>query len=342
MANRSPMRPTKSSVNQKKQIRKGETASPIVGKPVSPARLQRVFEKYKSLLLGVNNVESVAIGLKASQGNYGNLKKQQGIPCIVIYVDKKIDDDKLEKGKIPTDIEGVPTDIVVRPQVKLAAAPDLMGGLAVGRKEAGAGITETGSSCLIVVDNASGKSALLTCAHVAYAGGVPSAGESLLHPPVDVPGNEIGSGGRSGLGIGLDAAVVPLNDSHPVKFRTIRLVTKPIRPTVFPQLQMPVSKVGAKTNLTAGHVVGLNESLFFSGLNRSLDGLIKISPGFAQQGDSGSPVFTDSTTKAVALVGMIVGVEEGDPNNAHAYAHVVRGPDGVLDGLDVSLGVNLG
>lgn len=304
---------------------------------VSAKRAEAVCEKYRPLLLAVPGVEWVCVGVKQTKGKYPGLKKQQGTLCIIVYVSNKPDSKtgpeqaKLqEAGMIPADLDGVPTDVVQRPPVRLAARP-LVGSLEIGRVDkGGASIADKGTLGLIVQDEATNKPMVLTCAHVAFAEPMLPTQESLYEPAILDPAHLVAADtkafhARSALNHAvIDGAVVPLTQAPPDhEFRSIVSLAKSIAPPDAAVSEMNVAFISPVTGKRhSGHVVTTSDEAKFPRVGQ-LGKLIKISGNqgaFARPGDSGAIVFTESKDGTVSPVGMIVGIEE-KVAKPHAYAH---------------------
>lgn len=71
------------------------------------AKIEQVRARYESELMRYPNVVGVSVGIRTKQS------KPTGEPCLVVFVEKKISRDKLDKSEIlPNQIEGIPVDVV--------------------------------------------------------------------------------------------------------------------------------------------------------------------------------------------------------------------------------------
>ena len=79
---------------------------PLLGRE-EETRIIQVLARHEAELLRYPNVVAVAQGIRTKGG------KPTGEPCITVYVEKKIPLSKLDKSAIlPSDIEGIPVDVV--------------------------------------------------------------------------------------------------------------------------------------------------------------------------------------------------------------------------------------
>jgi len=77
------------------------------------ARIVQVLARHEAELLHYPNVVGVAQGIRTKG------RKPTGEPCIIIYVERKIPRSNLDKSAIlPSDIEGIPVDVVEIGKVK--------------------------------------------------------------------------------------------------------------------------------------------------------------------------------------------------------------------------------
>jgi hypothetical protein len=71
------------------------------------ARVAEVQQRHEAELLRYPNVISVATGIRTRSG------KPTGEPCLVVYVECKLPRKRLAaKDLLPSDIEGIPVDVV--------------------------------------------------------------------------------------------------------------------------------------------------------------------------------------------------------------------------------------
>ena len=77
--------------------------------------VKAVKERYKKQLFSLPNVISLGIGPKIREG------QSTGETAIKVFVSKKVDQDDLEANdRVPTELDGVPTDVeVLGPSKKL-------------------------------------------------------------------------------------------------------------------------------------------------------------------------------------------------------------------------------
>lgn len=143
--------------------------------------------------------------------------------CVRIHVQRKIPLSELEASQVfPTEINDVPLDVIQGPyKIHRATSanehkirsPFLMGGLSCGRETGG-----TGTIAAIVVDNVSGRPAVLSNWHVLH-GPFGLAGDPILQPGRADGGNPVVDAiaqlGRSILDVDGDAAIAPLVGGRP-------------------------------------------------------------------------------------------------------------------------------
>lgn len=78
----------------------------LLGRP-EEQRIVAIQARHETELLGYPNVVGVASGIRTKGG------KPTGERCLVIYVERKIPRDKLgEREILPSEIEGIPVDVV--------------------------------------------------------------------------------------------------------------------------------------------------------------------------------------------------------------------------------------
>ena len=64
-------------------------------------------ERHEAKLMAYPNVVGVASGIEARKG------KPTGVPCLVVYVSRKVARSKLKKAEtIPDSLDGIPVDVV--------------------------------------------------------------------------------------------------------------------------------------------------------------------------------------------------------------------------------------
>lgn len=79
---------------------------PILSRP-EEQKIATIRARHEAELMRYPNVVGVAEGFRTKRG------KPTSMPCLVVYVERKIPKSKLSKGEIlPRKIEGVPVDVV--------------------------------------------------------------------------------------------------------------------------------------------------------------------------------------------------------------------------------------
>jgi len=76
-------------------------------RPPGDPRMAEIRAKHEAKLLRYPNVVGVAEGTRTKEG------KPTGEPCLVVYVERKVPPGELDdSGILPTEIEGIPVDVV--------------------------------------------------------------------------------------------------------------------------------------------------------------------------------------------------------------------------------------
>jgi hypothetical protein len=311
----------KAAGKSKKPPRGGE-------KPVSLARVQEVYEKYKPLLLSCRGVTAVTYGVKYTGGGY-QFKAAGGRPlfAVIVHVKEKRALAEGDKGFIPKDLEGVPTDVVVatpRPVVIAHAnGPVAQGGQEIELLFAAGSSGGRGTLGVVVKDAGSDQLYALTCAHVAFGRQLnASPNDRLVMNPGPV---DLGNPDRNGFRAPYSQLFGPL-DAGAVK---LVLGLKPPRGQVAPHGKIPLAGVeqltsanveqfGAGTHATqAGMITHIDVSadvVLAPGFTKRLDRLIRVQPAAAPFGvpaDSGSVLVGTVNTKRVA-VGLYIGTDQAN------------------------------
>ena len=251
----------------------------------------RVLDLYRASLYGYPNVVGTGISLKVTKNYVTN------VPCIVVFVERKVRPKELLPRAIPERINGIPTDVVESGKPVLrhytTRIRPVLPGYSIGHTRVTAGTL----SCL-VRDRATGEMLILSNNHVIANSNNAFAGDPIVQPgPYD--------GG-----------------SHPsdtiaylVRWKTIVLwgntvdaaVARPISPYIvtshipgigiprgvrkMDRIGVPVQKVGRTTQHTTGIVTAYNASIYplnYPGIGGVEFIRCIVTTGMSAGGDSGS------------------------------------------------------
>jgi hypothetical protein len=272
----------------------------------------------------------VGFGVKRSDG------KIAAQDCIRVYVRKKMSQRKLtRRQRIPTDIDGVPTDVIAVAMVRTHSAP----GDSVGNRR---GVSGT-LTCIVKDDSAEyilGSWHVLTNTYgqdgdpvygpsLALDGGAQVIGRLIATPTFHL------NGGSNAF----DASVARV-ESGAAGSANINGLGALMPTTVAAAQSIAVMKKGAASAVTQGSVDGVSEdiSINYNGdaaLNAVLAGQIAIvgaAGEFSGEGDSGALVCTPD----LRPVGMIVGGSQSSVDSpvAHSFASPIQS---VLDFYQVAI-----
>lgn len=285
--------------------------------------------KYRPLLLACPGIRGVTAGVKHSAGRY-HFTTNNGSPIfsVIVAVEKKKKSIKPgHVGFIPTELDGVPTDVVKwrpRPKVRAhgnggATPPALVGGTEIELIHADQTSGGKGTLSTVVRDENSSQLFGLTNAHVAFGRKLQfQNGDRIRSSP---GGQVIGIPERNGFeppynqyGV-IDAGAIALDGDHSKD-----------RGNVYPHRKLPIAGIGqitaagveqcgARTAKTqTGRFLRIEESAeveFDKGFSRVLDNLIRIEPGkkpFGVPGDSGA-ILVGKVYDDFVAVGLYVGID---------------------------------
>lgn len=277
-------------------------------------------ERAEAALLALPGVTAVDIGYKEVGGE---LTGQLAIRVHVAQKKARV----ANAEKVPTEIEGVVTDVLQRvyePQVASLAVDagaladtthytSLQGGISMGPSRVIGGFIFAGTLGAIVIDNANNQHAALTNFHVACVDSTWHVGDRMVQPSrIDTgvpPGDEFGAIVRATLSMNIDGALVSIDPGH-ANVCTIAEIGS-VKGTRTATLGMAVRKRGRTTGLTYGSVDGLNSTVnvdYGDGIGvHTLSNQISIrtdtshNPLFSDHGDSGS-VIVDGDGYVVGLL----------------------------------------
>ncbi|MDF9749195.1 hypothetical protein [Arthrobacter sp. ES3-54] len=304
--------------------------------------IRRIKEQIEDEILARPGVTGVDIGYK----QVGDETTE--IPAIIVFVEKKKNEDELEEDQvIPKTFGPFATDVrqegpYIFTQDAVRYNP-LLGGIAGG---ACTQIPGFGTLGAIVQDNASPpgtvRLGVLSNWHVLVAGTTSTSPLNVAQPPPGLggtcPPDTIATVARSAITEYVDGAVAFLNTARPA-INAIKDIGTIFPPATMPAVVgWPVRKRGARTGLTNGTVESVDASFVLvesDGTYRKFKNQIRIGqstwPGpsaFMLPGDSGS-VLVDSANRRI--VGLLFA---GTSDGSVAYANPIAD---VLFALNVSI-----
>ncbi|MEZ0449014.1 peptidase S32, partial [Cellulomonas sp. ICMP 17802] len=295
-------------------------------------------------LIARPGVVGVDIGEKRSGGS------PTGRQAIVVHVERKrADDDLADSERIPSEIDGIPTDIVehrVRLLAGAAAAPQpskrvrpLAGGISLGPAtpvtvpiDGQAQLRSVnGTLGVLVYERHTGRTFGLTNWHVAAGDGLEDVASTWIQPALadggDPRHDRIGALVRGALTDRIDAAVVALAPGAPWLPGIVGI--GPVTGSGPAAEDAAVRKSGRTTGLTSGVVTSTDYTTsvdFGPGIGwKTLRDQIRIEPGegvdaFSAEGDSGSAVVAEDGT----VVGLLwAGEDDGSFSVASPIAVVL-------------------
>jgi len=284
-------------------------------------------------LLNRAGINGVDIGFK-----YVNGHKTDQIAIRVLVAHKR---DVSPEERIPSRIEGVPTDVIEETIIPYGVRADskrydpLVGGISIGPCDA----MWFGTLGAIVYDNTNGMPMALSSFHVMTIGPDWAAGDTMSQPGRGDGGgcaaDMVGALQRAVLNGEVDGAVASITGrTH----RSAIAEIGDIRGVTTAALGMSVRKRGRTTGLTYGIVDSIAATIridYGYGIGvRTLSNQIGIVPDssrsqrFSSSGDSGSVIVDGSNQAAALLVGG--GVKKGSRTFGSSF-------DRVLTALKVSL-----
>ncbi|MDI6870459.1 MAG: hypothetical protein QME79_03700 [Bacillota bacterium] len=294
-------------------------------------KLARIAEERREELFALPNVVGVAVGYKRRGGAVTDQ------PSVVVLVRKKVPLAQLAPDEvIPSEVEGVPTDVVEVGDLKaLEALPEEPDPEAHRRKlrPARPGISighfrvTAGTLGAVVYDRESGEPLILSNNHVLANSQTPRGRRAAIGDPVYQPGPY--DGGTAADTLATLHRYVPLRfptrrpaaasrSAAPALNQVDAAVARPLSPellrpeilglgqltgTAAAELEMPVRKSGRTTGCTNGKVTALHATLrvgYGEGRTATFVDQIVLEP-MSQGGDSGSLVI-DAAGRAVGLL----------------------------------------
>lgn len=267
-------------------------------------RLLARYEDAQATLERIPGVVYVGVGLR----HRANSLVEEAV-YIVAVREKRTEADVSHDERIPHEIFGIPTDVVLykKPISALGFSDEKdlknyktkVGGIAINCEDSN-GIGTLGCFCK---QNTGGKTVMLSCHHVLFEGSA-KIGSGVGQPKFDrkmcCAYNEIGKVLKGDPNV--DCAIASLNDGVAF-FPKIKRIKRGdgtieedglIKGTAEPVITDVVHKVGWKTGLTRGKVTQITPVV-----------LVEPLPAFARfcdRGDSGSVIIESTTKKVVALL----------------------------------------
>lgn len=300
---------------------------------VAAAAIRPTKEQVEDELLALDGVVGVDIGEKISDG------RPTGEMSIVVYVQEKKAPSRVAKSqKIPSEVDGVPTD-VQELVIELQGGPGLYagdplsdtskhttirGGISIGP----ARHPNAGTGGAMVRDTTTGAVSILTNFHVACVDTSWSAGEPVLQPgrydSGDPATDQVGTLTRGVLSELVDGAVVRLGAGEAWADEVVDIGA--VAGSTAAAVGMAVQKRGRTTEHTHGEVVSVDATVsldYGDGVGvRTLRHQVSIRPTggaarFSDRGDSGSVVLTGGAQ----VVGLLfAGARDGSLTFANPIA----------------------
>jgi hypothetical protein len=265
--------------------------------------------------------------------------------------------DEQETGFIPQELDGVPTDVLNSPKIKLSQAPSnqvtpVVGGLQIALQYANLTFAPWGTLGL-VVRNENDDEFYLTCSHIAFGEDqLGTQAETVFQPAAASAGNQIGNPDTNGLlgagGALFDAATIrPLPPRDGELRKILGFAGRLVLGTTPPVQGMRVMKVGAGSAqnggspLSTGVIVAwpAGSHVFPIAPNPPgvrLNNLIEImgidangsEQAFAFPGDSGALIFRELPGgRGLEAIGLIVGIQDAADvlpgHKPHAFGQVI-------------------
>ena len=253
-----------------------------------------VLERHKEALLALPGCTAVAIGKKMVAGH------RTDTDCIVVFVQQKRPTEL--PNAVPTQLEGIPTDVLERTFDFQEIATDpfarfdpLIGGIAISAQEDVSYQSYGSLGCFIRADgtilNVPAADYMLTNQHVLIAASVPNADRTVLQPGgvVRQPNYSMGLYTAGQIDATHDCAIstiVGRNYQNVVPNHPWRAGNRALAGIGQAVLNDRVYKYGATTKHTVGivrninlNIVGINNAILIEGENNS---------AWCDGGDSGS------------------------------------------------------
>jgi hypothetical protein len=312
---------------------------------VDDAPLVATFALLQAIDASGAHIHGIGIGRKRVAG------KRTSTRCVRVHVLQKLTLAAIPTAsRIPAEIDGVPTDVVVSPHAFLlatacGAAAERQRPLRPGMGLSGPRTTAGTIGCFVKDRDGDQRTFLLSCSHVL------ADSNAVVGDPVFQPALGDGGGAADSFGtlerwtpvlteaeVDVDAAVATLADDEEFELEVCSLV----RPqgTTAPQLMLSVCKRGRSSTPVAPIQKGfitdrdLNIRVAVPGGGNALyTNQFRIKPSdpnepFSHGGDSGALILEVGGTRAVGLL------FAGDPGGSYSLATPIKR---VLDRLGVDL-----
>jgi hypothetical protein len=272
-----------------------------------------VKEQVEARFMGQPGVTGIDVGYK----EVGGQRTDQ--IAIRVHVEAKRDDVP-DDQRVPAEIDGAVTDVLVRTyELQVVAKPleisaqadtthyaTISGGISMGPSRVINGSIFAGTLGAVVTDNVTNQRAALTNFHVACVDNTFSNGDRMVQPSrIDtgvVPADEFGALLRESLSAAVDGAIISIDAGRATACEVVEI--GPVRGTRTATLGMVVRKRGRTTGLTHGSVDGIAGTVnvdYGDGIGvRTLTNQISIAadttqnPLFSDHGDSGSVIVDDA------------------------------------------------
>src|SRR3989338_8617161 len=268
-------------------------------------KMSGVLQENETRLLKRANVVGVGIGEKITDG------KRTGRPCLKVYVEKKVAEEKLSKQDlVPPLVSEVETDVVEVGKLRPLASNRQRSRPAIGGASIGHYNITAGTLGCLVKDKKTGLQLILSNNHVLANSNGAKKGDAILQPGVADGGKlkkdkiaelerfvKIGFGKKANA---VDAAVArPLNDKDVSS--EISSIGIP-KGTAKGKVGLVIQKTGRTTDHTLGEIQDINATVKvdYDGQTGLFRNQIMTS-AMSQGGDSGSLVL-DQKRRAVGLL----------------------------------------
>lgn len=285
--------------------------------------VKKAAQDAEAVLLRYPNVNALGIGYKETAGIPTNELS------IHVLVDEK-KDDILDSERIPSEINGIKTDVIKRDRKVFPHSMDtntyttIQGGIACGKFP-----EYTGTIGAIVVDNATKELMILSNYHVLAVDNTHKEGDPIFQPP----GTEhlIAQLKYAALTGNIDAAVATINNSSNVHCTIMEVAEAGVKGVVDASEVMveksSVTKRGITTRVTNGviqTIITTPITVTYEWCDWQVTDQIVIKGNatpFSLPGDSGSCVLNDSGYITGLLVG---GPQDGSVTYANRIQNVLQ------------------
>jgi hypothetical protein len=281
-------------------------------------RLSDLLPQAKAILMAYPGVREVAVGVKEVNG-----KPTDVVAFRVYVVQKKADAEVPPAEKIPPQVLGVPTDVVLEANTRLIEDSDkyrpLLGGIQIGN-DTSSGTGTLGCIAQLTSDN---SMVMLSNHHVMMSGGA-AVGEKVGQPEISCccccKGNIIGTVLNALDNTLVDCAIARITDQPGFIMEVVDIgLLLGSAPLVGASTVLPndrVRKRGKRTELTIGTV--LTPSMSTATKTNQIEIVPTAEfPRFAYYGDSGSVVVNDANQ----VVGLLWSIDSA--TETRGYANII-------------------